>query len=1038
VARAGRGPKRYLTTVLFTDIVGSTERATELGDRAWHELLEQHNALIRRQLRRFGGHEVDTAGDGFFATFDAPAAAVACALTIVELVRQLGIEVRAGVHTGEVERVGADLRGIGVHIGSRIGAAARPGEVLVSATVHDLAAGSALAFQDRGARELKGVSGEWRLFAAEGGARFDAEFGTAGPESAREVAAVRRSVEQRARVRRYGLVAAVLAAIAIVGVAAFVLTRPPPSLPAVSANAAGVIDPASGRILAEVPLGSRPEGIAIGEGAVWVTDTTAGTVSRIDPDRRAVVQTIEVGNAPRGIVVDGGSVWVTNSSDRTVSRINVGTDRVVQTIDVGGGPGGIAARSGAVWVANETEGTVSRIEEATGKVVASYPVPGAPSGVAAGDTGIWVAMTDTSTVVELDPNSGQAIGSIAVGNGPRGLAIGDSGALWVANSLDGTVSRVDTAQVRVTATVQVGEGPSSVVASPGAIWVSCTLDGTIRRIDPTTTSVTTIDTKAAPVSLALSDKALWITAGASATSHRGGTLRVVAQEPPDFADPALAYSALSWSILSMTNDGLVAFQRTGGIAGSRIVPDLAVALPKPTDDGKTYTFQLRPGLTYSDGQPVRPEDFRHALERQYTASPGAALPPILSAIVGEDACQASSDGTCDLSAGIQTDAGTGRITFHLTEPDADFLVKLALPFAVGVPASVGDKDVGKTPIPATGAYMVGAYGDQEIRLVRNPRFHEWSRLARPDGYPDEIIFSIGSKPEEQLDALIAGSADAALWGGPGDRPAGVRLETARLQHPELIHTWTAGVISLFMNVTTPPFDSLDVRRAVNLAIDRHKAVDTLGGPLSAQLSCQLLPPDLQGYRPYCPYTVDPNAAGTWTGPDIAAAQALIAKSGRAGTRVSILTAGPFDALGAYLVSVLGNLGLPAQVGPDTEDVLFDPEKGPKVQAAITGWFADYPAASGAIVPLVGCNEPTNLSRVCDDGVNAAVARANSLQEADYGTAAAAWADADRTIVDLAPVAALANRRGVDLVGSRVGNYEHHPEWLVLYDQLWVQ
>jgi class 3 adenylate cyclase/pimeloyl-ACP methyl ester carboxylesterase len=160
---------RVLATVLFTDIVGSTEKAVELGDRAWRELLERHHAVIRRQLVRYHGKELDTAGDGFFASFDGPARAIRCACTIAEAVKELGLEVRAGLHTGECGVVGGKVGGIAVHIGARVAKAAEPTEVLVSSTVKDLVAGSGLEFHERGTAELKGVPGEWRLYAVEQG-----------------------------------------------------------------------------------------------------------------------------------------------------------------------------------------------------------------------------------------------------------------------------------------------------------------------------------------------------------------------------------------------------------------------------------------------------------------------------------------------------------------------------------------------------------------------------------------------------------------------------------------------------------------------------------------------------------------------------------------------------------------------------------------------------------------------------------------------------------------------------------------------------
>jgi class 3 adenylate cyclase len=159
------GSERILATVLFTDLVGSTERAAQIGDRAWADLLERHHAIVRRQLDRFRGREIDNAGDGFLATFDGPARGIMCARAITQAVRDLGLEVRSGLHTGECELVGDKLGGIAVHIGARVAATASTGDVFVSSTVKDLVAGSGIEFEERGEHTLKGVPGQWRLYA---------------------------------------------------------------------------------------------------------------------------------------------------------------------------------------------------------------------------------------------------------------------------------------------------------------------------------------------------------------------------------------------------------------------------------------------------------------------------------------------------------------------------------------------------------------------------------------------------------------------------------------------------------------------------------------------------------------------------------------------------------------------------------------------------------------------------------------------------------------------------------------------------------
>lgn len=168
-ARRGQEPDRVLATVMFTDIVGATERAVALGDRRWRDLLDSHHTVIREQLTRFRGREIDTAGDGFLAAFDGPARGIRCAGAIVREMRRLGLEIRAGLHTGECEILGDKLSGIAVHTGARVASLAGAGEVLVSSTVKDLVAGSGITFEDRGAQVLKGLPGEWHLYAVASG-----------------------------------------------------------------------------------------------------------------------------------------------------------------------------------------------------------------------------------------------------------------------------------------------------------------------------------------------------------------------------------------------------------------------------------------------------------------------------------------------------------------------------------------------------------------------------------------------------------------------------------------------------------------------------------------------------------------------------------------------------------------------------------------------------------------------------------------------------------------------------------------------------
>jgi class 3 adenylate cyclase/tetratricopeptide (TPR) repeat protein len=238
------GSERSLATVLFTDIVGSTERAAELRDAAWRDLRQHHDRCVRQELKRFGGHEINTAGDSFLATFESPARAIACASAIRKAVRELGLEIRAGLHMGEVEGVGRELGGLALHIGARVAAEAGPGEILVSRAVHDTLAGSAFDFEDRGVRALKGVPGEWRLFAVTG---ITAEAEAALPG------------RWRRTIRQPALWAAAVAGVLLLGVAGLYVTRR--DGPALTPEEILAADAAPG--IAVLPLSVSGEGLDV-------------------------------------------------------------------------------------------------------------------------------------------------------------------------------------------------------------------------------------------------------------------------------------------------------------------------------------------------------------------------------------------------------------------------------------------------------------------------------------------------------------------------------------------------------------------------------------------------------------------------------------------------------------------------------------------------------------------------------------------------------------------------------------------------------
>ncbi|MGH3039602.1 MAG: ABC transporter substrate-binding protein [Gaiellaceae bacterium] len=857
-----------------------------------------------------------------------------------------------------------------------------------------------------------------------------------------EPAAVPDTFEEPKLRRRRRLAFAAAGAVLALGTvaAAVILTRPsePDFLPGLDENAVGVIDTEAMGIETQFSrLPGRPSALDAGEGFVWVVSEREGTVSRIDPATRAV-QVLKVGASANGVAYGAGSVWVTNGAERTVAQVNPDSVTLVQTFDVGNGPAGVAVGEGAVWVANAIDGTVSRIDLARGAVTATVPVGANPAGIAVGEGAVWVTSEASGTLLRLDPRSGTPVRSITVGNGPTGVAVG-AGGVWVANRQDSTVMRVDPQTNSVVDTVGVGRNPASVVAGSGAIWVANGGEGTISRIAAGAGADETIQVQSSPNSLALADGKVWATTLPSLASHRGGILRV---ESPSIGcaciDPAsVEYYVQGQLVLPLVGDGLVAYRRVGGAGGGVLVGHLADAVPTPTDGGTTYSFQLRRDVRYSDGEPVRASDFRYSLERLLTLNEVARV--IYGAVVGAADCAARPPARCDLSRGIEVDDAAGRITIRLTDPDPEFLSSLTLPHAFVVP---DETPVRVEPsIPMTGPYRVAGFDpDRELRLVRNPVFRVRSPDARPDGYPDEIHFRMSADVGAQIAAVEREQADATVvYPVPAELVRGLLT-----RYPARLHSDTAPITDfMFLNTRIPPFDDARVRRALNFATDRERVVELVGGPLVARSTCQILPPTSSGYEPYCPYTLGPNAAGTWTAPDLDTARSLVAQSGTRGMLVEVVGRGDRPEFGRYFVSLLRLLGYRSSLRVlPTFDLYLEyvADAQNRAQTGPNAWYGDTPSPGPFLSPLFGCDSAgdPNFSQFCDPEVDAQMRRASALQASEPVRAGALWADVDRALVDQAAAIPLFNERVVTFVSQRVGNHQFHLQWGALLDQLWVK
>ncbi len=514
-----------LRAVLFTDVVSSTELAREMGDVRWSRLLEAQRRVIRRLLRSMGGREVDTAGDGFFAVFDRTADAVRCAFAACREVQELGLDIRAGVHVGEVELAGHEVHGIVVHTGARVMSQAGASEVLVTSTVKDLVAGARFELKERNTVELKGVPGTWTLYDV---MAVDEQLRPAPIEQA-SVASERRdrvasSPLGGGRGRRWILpVAAAVVVIAVV--AAYAFTRTDPTSVPAPGTVARIDD--AGRFDEAVPLASVPTGIAWGEGRLWVTDQR-GQVYWLDPESGESGSRGAAG-VPTGVAVGDGAVWVTNGfgvgdgADGGVSRIDPVGESLEPAFATPTGSEAIAWGADRVWVTDTATGHVRVYDPVTHEVLDPVALPAGsgepprPEQIAVGPRGdvVWVGDAAAGRIFRLDAATPSTIDIFTVTSPVTGLAVSGDG-VWVTGGADDRVTLLDAETGAVVTSLDVAGSrcnqPEGIAVGPDAVWVACSSSRTLLRIDPgTRTAAGSLALEGAPAAMTTDgDGSVWV------------------------------------------------------------------------------------------------------------------------------------------------------------------------------------------------------------------------------------------------------------------------------------------------------------------------------------------------------------------------------------------------------------------------------------------------------------------------------------------------------------------------------------------------
>lgn len=359
-----------------------------------------------------------------------------------------------------------------------------------------------------------------------------------------------------------------------------------------------------------ISLPSEPGSALAADGSVWVTSPVAHALYQVDPGTGATDDIVAVGAGAGAVASAGSDIWVANTLDGTLSRVSTATDAVVQTVEVGPEPTGLAVGDGSVWVVDASANTLTAVNADSGLPTSTQPLGSPPFRVAFGAGSVWVSSPGDNNVTRVQPGGGPNV-EISVGAEPTAITFG-LGSVWVTDQLDGTVSRIDPGTDSVVAEIPVGNGPNALAIAGGYLWVANRVSSTVTRIDPATNAADLpVPLKDDPLALTSFDDGLWVATGEPATGvAEGGTLRVVATAPETSIDPDLIYPSLPYQFAEGAYDGLMNFDQVGGSDGLQVVPDLALAMPSVTSGGTNYTFVIRPGIRYSNGRLVRPEDFR--------------------------------------------------------------------------------------------------------------------------------------------------------------------------------------------------------------------------------------------------------------------------------------------------------------------------------------------------------------------------------------------------------------------------------------------
>jgi peptide/nickel transport system substrate-binding protein len=1006
---------------MFTDLEGSTETTTRLGDDDAASLFAQHDRIVRDAIATHHGRQVRSTGDGFLVLFDSARSGVACALSIQRelAAREDGLRVRIGIGAGEVQEDEDELFGAAINLAARVMDRAGGGQVLVTDAVRQLVGTMPGArFRDRGRVALKGFPERQHLH------EVQAAEGLPKPRPPR-------------RSSRRPAIAATALAIAVVGlIVALARTGGTESVDVVP-NSVAILDPADGHVVAQVPVGIRPGDLAVGAGSVWVANLGDQNVTQIGARSRRVAATVSPGISVDGLGAGPNGVWVADATRShavvidPVSRSPAATVRVNEDPpkdEPAGGlelvPRPVAVTAEAVWIAGPVG--LTRLDPDSKRTIARPPVGSEPNGIAVGARGVWVSDGIDGTVTRIDPETNEVVQTINVGQSASGVAAG-AGGVWVPVPLEDRVKRIDPATNAVKDTVRVPGGPGAVAIGADAVWVTTRRGGTVTRIDPTSARVTdTVHLGHSLQGVAVTDGAVWVAVQESPPEvtrvPAGGAadvLTVLRPEGDPGTDPASLCCGGSPQVPYATCALLLNYPDRPFPAGARLQPEVAAEMPTVTGGGRTYAFRVRPGFRFSppSNAPVTADAFRRAIERGLHPRGDSYVPAIMGDVVGAGAYHA---GRAKHIAGVSARGDT--LTIRLTSPSATLPARMAAPWFCAVPPTTPISGPGTERIPMAGPYYIASYvPERHLLLRRNPNYHG----PRP-AEMREIEIDLAVASTRAAAAVERGSADYTS-SVPFDRVGALERDygpdsDAGRAGRQRYFSGPAPILNVFvMNTRRPLFAGTRMRRALNFALDRRAlAREVFADRVTApgRPTDQFIPPGLPGFQDAKIYPLG--------GPDLERARRL------AGDRRSqaVLYACSRPACAAQAGIARRNL---AEIGIDVDVKLFPLGEmfrrlqlpGEPWDIALWSWIIDYGDPSDFVRPMY-----TPLAPDAWPGGFSGKAVGRRLRAAlpivDATARARAFADLDADFARAAAAAPFAINLSTDFFSDRIGCQIHHP------------